>query len=197
MFTGFHECNLFLSRADSTETEISGKEWKLAEVTVPHCHRANLYQESAFESGIPRKAAASSSKLYRHLANSLAGRGKVTVAGSSKWRKIMPTGRLCLPVCQVGGHPWQTCFETELSAPIRIANSFKGKFATLPRLSGLRVVRPPTDLAKYGGVGKNFQILAETVELGLTVNNVYTSGLGSSWNVQPAPRRRDRPIAKN
>src|SRR5438105_3106846 len=74
----------------STETEIGGKEWKFAEVTMPHCHLANLYQESAFESGIPRKAKANGSKLYRHVANSLARRGKVTVEGSSKWRKIMP-----------------------------------------------------------------------------------------------------------
>jgi len=75
--------------ADSTETEIGGKEWKLAEVTVPHCHLANRYQESTFESGIPRKTGASGSKLYRHVANSLAGSGKVTVEGSSKRRKIM------------------------------------------------------------------------------------------------------------
>ena len=72
----------------STETEIGGKEWKFAEVTVPHCHLANLYQENAFEGGIPRKTGASRSKLYRHVANSLAGRGKVTVEGSSKGRKI-------------------------------------------------------------------------------------------------------------
>ena len=78
----------------STETEIGGKEWKFAEVTVPHCHRANLCQESAFESGVPRKAGASGSTLYRHLANSLASRGNVTVEGSSKWRKINRHARL-------------------------------------------------------------------------------------------------------
>ena len=60
---------------------------------MSHCHLANLYQESAFESGIPRKTEASGSKQYRHIANALAGRGNVTVAGSSKWRKIMPGSR--------------------------------------------------------------------------------------------------------
>ena len=60
---------------------------------MSHCHLANLYQESAFESGIPRKRKASGSKPYRHLANTLACRGNVTVAGSSKLRKIMPGTR--------------------------------------------------------------------------------------------------------
>ncbi len=53
------------------------------------CHLANLYQESAFDGGIRRKMEASGGKLYRHVANSLASRGKVTVEGSSKGRKIM------------------------------------------------------------------------------------------------------------
>jgi len=58
----------FLSRG--AQTEIGGKEWKLAEVTMPHCHLANLYQESAFDGGIRRKTEASGGKLYRHVANS-------------------------------------------------------------------------------------------------------------------------------
>ena len=71
---------------------------------MPHCHLANLYQESAFEVGIPRKTEASGGKLSRHVANSLAGRGKVTLEGSSKQRKMMPGAgqeagsiRLCCP----------------------------------------------------------------------------------------------------
>ena len=74
---------------DTTKAEIGGKEWKLAEVTMPHCHVANPYQESALDGGIRRKTEASGGKLYRHVANSLAGRGKVTVEGSSKGRKTM------------------------------------------------------------------------------------------------------------
>ena len=57
---------------------------------MPHCHLANLYQENAFDGGILKKTGASGGKLYRHVANSLAGRGKVTVEGSSKGRKIVP-----------------------------------------------------------------------------------------------------------
>src|SRR5438128_10317141 len=76
--------------ADSSEAEIGGKEWKLAEVTLPPCHFANTHRESAFESGTPRKTKASGSKLYRYLANSLGSGGKVTVEGSSKWRKNHP-----------------------------------------------------------------------------------------------------------
>ncbi len=53
------------------------------------CHLANLYQESAIDAESRGKRAASGSKLYRHVATSLAGRGKVTVEGSSKGRKIM------------------------------------------------------------------------------------------------------------
>ena len=57
---------------------------------MPHCHRANLCQENAFDGGIPRKTGASGGKRYRHVANSSAGRVKVTVEGSSKGRKIVP-----------------------------------------------------------------------------------------------------------
>jgi hypothetical protein len=46
-------------------------------------------KKALFDGGIPRKTEASGGKLYRHVANSLAGRGKVTVEGSSKGRKIM------------------------------------------------------------------------------------------------------------
>ena len=42
------------------------------------CHLANIYEESAFEGGIPRKAEANGSKLYRHVANSWPRRGNVT-----------------------------------------------------------------------------------------------------------------------
>ena len=42
------------------------------------CHLANIYEESAFEGGIPRKAEANGSKLYRHVASSWPRRGNVT-----------------------------------------------------------------------------------------------------------------------
>src|SRR5438876_528356 len=118
----------------STETEIGGKEWKVADVTGPHCHLANLYQESAFESGIPRKAGASGSTLYRHLANSLARRGKVTVERSSKWRKIMPgswPGSRFDPACWIRLAPFINL------PPIAVISRDNSKSARHTRLADL------------------------------------------------------------
>ena len=54
----------------------------------------------------------------------------------------------------------------------------KIEFASLPRFLSrgvARVVRPPTDLATYGGVAKSCRILAATFRILLKVSALYAS----------------------
>jgi len=56
--------------------------------------------------------------------------------------------------------------------------SEKNEFASLPRFlsrGAACVVRPPTDLATYGGVEKSCRILAATFGILLTVSAFYAS----------------------
>ena len=117
---------------------------------MPHCHLASLYQESAFGGGIPRKTGASRSKLYRHVANSLAGRGKVIVEGSSKGRKIMP-----------GSWPGK---------PVR-SGLLPLRFINLPRLAVIfrNIPSPPAkSLGEVWRTSKNSSILCASVAMEAT-----------------------------